>query len=406
MEYLKRIYSRYHKSSKEEKKKILDEFCKNCNYNRKYAIRLLNDIPPEDRKNRPRKRNYIYTSTTISVLEAIWEATGYLWSVRLKAALPLWIPWARQRFNITEEVENQLYSISPATIDRRLKNKKDRVKKRIYSRTKPGVLLKHHIPIKTDSWDINKPGFLEVDLVPHCGASAYGDYIYTLDTVDIHTTWSERRAVFGRGQTATLKAFEEIKQELPFPLLGIDSDNDQAFVNYHLKAFCDKNNIQFTRGRPYKKDDNAHIEQKNWTHVRKIFGYCRYESEEALYLMNDLYRNELRLFQNFFQPSLKLVKKIRIGSKLKRIYDTPKTPFQRLCECKSGVRKEKIAELKKLFHSLNPVEFEEKISKKLNAIYRLATKGARIIRTFEERMNQEIIKNIKQYRYLYNTNHF
>lgn len=393
MEYLKKIYYRYHKSTKKQKKQILDEFCQNCNYNRKYAIRLLNGLPPQDRHNNKRKRNYLYLNHTISILEAIWEASGYPWSVRLKATLPLWIHWARKHFNITPEVEKQLLSISPATIDRRLKNKKYLIRKRIYSSTRPGYLLKHQIPIKTDNWDVNIPGFLEVDLVSHGGNSESGDFIYSLNCTDIHTQWTETRAIMGKGQTEALKKIEEIKSALPFPLLGIDPDNDGAFINWHLKKFCDNNKIQFTRSRPYKKNDNAHIEQKNWTHIRKIFGYARYDSEQALQLMNDLYRNELRYFMNFFQPSVKLVKKIRIGSKIKKFYDKPKTPFQRLCECKS-VNPDKIKELQKLFSSLDPIELSKTINKKLDKIWQLRTRKIKILKSPEERMNAEILKDL------------
>lgn len=274
---------------------------------------------------------------------------------------------------MTKDIEKQLLSISPTTIDRRLRSKKRRLKKRIYGTTRPGTLLKHHIPIKTDSWDVNVPGFLEVDLVSHSGSSAEGEFIYTLDCTDIHTTWSERRAVMGRGQMMVVEAFEEIKETLPFLLKGIDSDNDSGFINYHLKAFCDRNNAQFTRSRPYKKDDNAHIEQKNWTHVRKIFGYVRYDSFEVLEAMNVLYRNELCWFQNFFQPSVKLVRKVRVGSRIKRIYGPPKTPFQRVCECKEAYPR-KVAELGALFHSLDPFELSQRIEEKLDRIYRMALK--------------------------------
>jgi len=387
MEYLRSIYQRYHKSIIQEKTEILNEFCKVCGYNRKYAIRLLNNIPPE-RYREQRKREKIYGPIVISVLEAIWEASGYLWSQRLKAALPLWIPWARKRFHFTKEIERQLLSISPPTIDRRLRSKKRRLKKRIYGATRPGTLLKHHIPIKTDSWDVNVPGFFEVDLVSHSGSSAEGEFIYTLDCTDIHTTWSERRAVMGRGQTMIVEAFEEIKEALPFTLKGIDSDNDSGFINYHLKAFCDRNNAQFTRSRAYKKDDNAHIEQKNWTHVRKIFGYVRYDSFEALEAMNDLYRNELRWFQNFFQPSVKLVRKVRVGSKIKRIYGPPKTSFQRVCEYKEAYP-QKVTELKRLFHSLDPFELSQRVEEKLDQIYHMASKTSRIQRTAVPEFHQD-----------------
>ncbi len=386
MNYLNTIYHRYHKSSRKEKREILNEFCKVCKYNRKYAIRILNAPPPDKNSKCTKKREKVYDHKVISILEAIWESSGYLWSSRLKAAFPFWIPWAKKHFNITPEIEQQLLSISTATIDRRLKPKKYRIKKRIYSTTRPGTLLKHMIPIKTHCWDVKKPGFMETDLVAHCGSSAEGVYINSLNCTDIHTTWTETRAIMGKSQIAAHNAIKEIKDSIPFQLLGLDPDNDSPFINWHLKTFCDKHKIQFTRSRPYKKDDNAHIEQKNWTHVRKIFGYVRYDSSLALQAINDLYLNELRLFTNLFQPSVKLVKKIRIGSKLKRIYAKPKTPFQRLCECKAKhIKQEKVKELKKLFHSLDPFLLSKTIDKKLNRIYRLANKRPK---SHEDSLNQ------------------
>ena len=400
MNYLKKIYQRYHRSSKKEKKQILDEFCNVCNYNRKYAIRTLNDIPPQDRPSKPRKRNFKYAHAVICVLEEIWEATDYLCSQRLKPAIPLWLPWAKQRFQITPQTEKQLLAISSATIDRRLKTKKYQIKKKLYSSTRPGLLLKNQIPVRTDNWDIKRPGFLEIDLVAHCGNSASGDYISTLDCVDIHTTWIERRAVMGRGQYETFLAVNEIKQALPFPLLGIDPDNDQAFINYHLYNYCLNNKIQFTHSRPYKKDDNAHVEQKNFTHVRKIIGYGRYDTPQAQELLNDLYRSELRWFQNFFQPSMKLVKKIRIGSKIKRTYDQPKTPLQRVCEC-GYADPLKLSKLKELFESLNPFELRKTIDKKLNKIYEMQTRKYKTQTTFEERLNAELLQDLSKYNYGY-----
>lgn len=375
LEYLKSIYQRYRKGARAMKKQILDEFTQVCGYNRKYAIRLLN-APLTEKPRQRRKRDKVYHPAVISILEAIWEVSGYPWARRLKAILSLWLPWAKRHFHITPEIETQLFAISPATIDRRLAPKKRRIKRRIYGTTRPGILLKHEIPIKTDSWDICSPGFMELDLVSHSGSSAEGDFIYSLDCVDIHAGWTERRAVMGRSQKAVLDALAEVKEELPFPLRAIDSDNDSGFINYHLKAFCDKNNIQFYRSRPYKKDDNAHVEQKNWTHVRKIFGYVRYDSEEALQAMNDLYRNELRWFQNLFLPSVKLLEKVRIGSKFKRVHDEPLTPLQRVCACKE-VNPEKIQQMMKLFHSLDPFELSRKLDQKLNRIYDLASENRR-----------------------------
>ena len=370
-EYLKAVYSRYHNVSKALRRLILNEFCQVCGYNRKYAIRLLNGPAPQQLKPHQRRRKTTYGHQLISLLTAIWEASGYPCSTRLKALLPLWLPWAKKRFHPSANVEGQILCISPASIDRRLKAKKRLLKNRLYGRTKPGTLLKHHIPIKTDCWDVTTPGFTEVDLVSHSGNSAQGDFIHSLNTTDIHSTWVESRAVMGKGQTGVLLAMQEIEKALPFKLLGIDSDNGSEFINYHLKAFCDQNRIQFTRGRPYKKDDNAHIEQKNWTHVRKIFGYLRYDSQEALNAMNDLYRHELRVFQNLFLPSMKLVRKVRVGSKLKRLYDKPQTPLERLLACPQA-DPAKVAALKKLRDGTDPFELAKTIEQKLDRIYQLA----------------------------------
>ena len=262
--------------------RILDEFCQVCDYNRKYAIRLFNGPTPQKPKTMVRKgRRATYGAKVIASLTAIWEAAGYPCSVRLKAVLPLWLPWAIKRMALTAPVQKQLRLISPPTIDRRLKGKRGQLKKRLYGRTKPGTLLKHHIPIKTDNWDVKTPGFTEIDLVSHSGNSASGEFLHSLNVTDIHTTWVESRAVMGKSQIGVLSAMQDIEQALPFKLLGMDSDNGSEFINYHLKTFCDQKGIQLTRGRPYKKDDNAHIEQKNFTHVRKILGYLRYDSLAA-----------------------------------------------------------------------------------------------------------------------------
>jgi len=176
----------------------------------------------------------------ILVLSLIWEAAGYPCSQRLKALLPLWLPWAQKRFPLSVQLQKQLLSISPSTIDRRLKAKRRLLKKRLYGRTKPGTLLKHHIPIKTDSWNVTAPGFTETDLVSHSGNSEQGEFVHSLNVTDIHSTWVESRAVMGKGQARVLDAMKAIEQALPFKLLGIDSDNGSEFINYHVKAFCDQ----------------------------------------------------------------------------------------------------------------------------------------------------------------------
>jgi Integrase core domain len=277
----------------------------------------------------------------------------------------------KKRYSLTPKIEHQLLSISARQIDRRLKGRKTQLHRRLYGRTKPGTLLKHHIPIKTDSWNVKTPGFTEIDLVSHSGSSEKGEFIYSLNVTDIYSTWVESRAVMGKGQYGVKTAMEDIEQSLPFKLLGIDSDNGSEFINYHLKAFCEKRKIQFTRGRPYKKDDNAHIEQKNWTHVRKILGYLRYDSPTALETINDLYKNELGWMMNLFQPSVKLVEKTRVGSRLKRTYDPPTTPLDRLRGGQLG-DPAKLQELKKLRASLDPFKLSHIIELKLDRIFALA----------------------------------
>ena len=191
-------------------------------------------------------------------------------------------------------------------------------------------MLKHHIPLKTDHCDVQAPGFTEIDLVSHSGNSASGDFCYSLNLTDMPTGWTETQAVLGKSQEAVRAALETIRPALPFSLRGIDSDNGSEFINDHLYRYCQAGDIQFTRGRPYKKDDNAHIEQKNWTHVRRLLGSVCYDSQEARDAINDRYRHELRRFQNLFLPSVKLAKKERVGSRLRRRYAAPLTPLQRL----------------------------------------------------------------------------
>jgi len=371
-EYFRAIYVRYGRADRKLQQVILNEFCANTGYHRKYAIRLLNGPPPERvRRCQRRSHSPSYGSMVVSVLAAVWEAAGYPWSVRLKALVPLWMPWVRKRFRVSAEVERQLGCISARQIDRCLRARKQQLKRRRYGRTRPGALLKHQIPIKTDSWDVKVPGFTEVDLVSHSGNAANGEFAYSLNVTDIHTTWTETRAVLGKGETAIVEAFQDIEAALPFRLLGIDSDNGSEFINWHLSRWCAKRDIQFTRGRPYKKDDNAHIEQKNWTHVRKLLGWDRYDTPQAVEALNDLYGHELRLWMNLFLPSVKLLKKVRVGSKLRRVYGPAQTPLDRVLTS-PGVDPERTATLQALRQRLDPFELAQTIDQKLEQIAALA----------------------------------
>jgi transposase InsO family protein len=373
-EYLRSVYTRYRQAAHEMKRKMLDEFCANTGYHRKYALRLLNGPPPgraRPHPNHPARRRPTYGKELVSVLKAIWRAADYPWSVRLKALIPLWMPWVRKHFHLSAEVERQLLAISARQIDRRLRPYKGAAPRRLYGGTRPGRLLKHHIPLRVDRWDARAPGFTEVDLVAHSGNSGEGEFAYSLNVTDVYSGWTESRAVLGRGRAGVVQALEEIAQALPFHLLGIDTDNGSEFLNWHVGRWCARRQIQFTRGRPYKKDDNAHIEQKNWTHVRKLMGWERYDTAEAVEAINDLYRHDLRLWMNVFQPSVKLVRKVRVGARLRRVYDAARTPFQRVQASGEGGA-EALARLQAQQASLDPFELHRRIEEKLAAIYELA----------------------------------
>ena len=373
-EYFRAVYARYRQAARAAKRKILDEFCANTRYNRKYALRLLNGPPPGRARSRPEgpaRRRPTYSKELMSVLKAIWRAAGYPWSVRLKALIPLWMPWVRKHFPLSAEVEHQLLAISARQIDRRLGPYKVSAQRRLYGGTRPGRLLKHHIPLRVDRWDARAPGFTEVDLVAHAGNSGEGEFAHTLNVTDVYSGWTESRAMLGRGQAGVVAALEEIAQALPFRLLGIDTDNGSEFLNWHVGRWCARRGIQFTRGRPYKKDDNAHMEQKNWTHVRKLMGWERYATAQAVEAMNDLYRHELGLWMNVFQPSVKLVGKVRVGARLRRVYDAAQTPLQRVQASGEG-EAEALARMQAQQASLDPFELHRRIEEKLGAIYELA----------------------------------
>ena len=252
------------------------------------------------------------------------------------------------------------------------------------------------IPVRTSNWDIRMPGYLEIDLVAHCGGSLAGQFVYTLNSTDIQTGWVERRAVLGKGKVGILNAVFDIRSALPFRLRGIDSDNGEEFINYQLLDFCVKSRpqIKFTRGRPYKKNDNAYIEQKNDTHVRQLLGWDRYDNQEAIDAINDLYENEQRLFDNLFKPSMKLIEKTRVGSKVVRHYDKAKTPFKRLLESRS-YHKGKMGRLKGLVASLDPFTLSAIIDRKLNRIYAMSTERIRAQNT-DTVASKEAVKAVAQ----------
>ena len=368
-EYLARMRERYDGSGREAKGGLLDEVCEVTGYHRKAVIRLLRRAAPGP--GRRRGRRVAYGLEVVAALRAIWTAAGYPWSVRLKALLPTWVPWARRRLRLTAATEQALLQISARQMDRRLRADKQTRRTRMYGRTKPGTLLKHHIPIQTERWSGTTPGFTEIDLVSHSGDCADGEFLYSLNVTDLHTTWVETQAVMGKSQERVRQALETIAEALPFALRGIDSDNGSEFINAHLYRYCRRHTIQFTRSRPYKKDDNAHIEQKNWTHVRKLVGYDRYDSPAALDALNALYA-DLRLLQNLWLPSVKLVTKTRVGSRLRRVYGPAETPLDRVRACPTA-DPAKVAALTRLHAALDPFTLAARIEQQQVRLYALAT---------------------------------
>jgi hypothetical protein len=374
-EYFEALHKRYKGASRKEKTIIIDECCAICGYHRKHAIRRLRGYkrftkPKAKKRGKPSVYN---KDTVIRPLKQIWLAANLPCSKRLKAILPMWLPKYKEHFGqLAEDILKTLLSISPSTIDRILKPVRIQYRKRGKSTTKPGTLLRKQIPINTNQWDESRPGFLEADTVAHCGDSLVGMFAYTIDFVDIATGWTEQRAVWGKGEKGVLEQIKNVEKMLPFPLLGFDSDNGGEFLNYHLfRHFTDrKQPINFTRSRAYHKDDNAHIEQKNWTHVRQWLGYQRLDNPKVVPLMNNLYRNEWRLFHNFFLPSVKLIEKERIGSKTIKKHDQPKTPYQRIMES-NNIDKEVKLSLTKQLELLNPFELNNIMKMKLKKITRL-----------------------------------
>lgn len=372
VEYVEAVRGRYFQVSKKEKGKILDEFTKVTGCHRKAAIRLLhrgNQQSTKKKRGRPRQ----YGIAVAEALRLVWEATDRLCSRRLHPFLPELVTVLRRQGEsaLTANIEVQICKISPATIDRLLRPYRRLGGRHPFTTTKPGSLLKSSIPIRTFAdWHENHPGFLEVDLVSHCGESSEGFYLTTLSAVDVASSWSECIGVWGKGQHRVGAAIHEIRHRLPFPLLGLDSDNGSEFINQHLYNYCQRKGITFTRSRSYKKNDSCHVEQKNWSVIRRLIGYDRYNSRAALEALNRIY-DLIRLYVNFFQPVMKLVDKTRHGAKVHKVYDTAQTPYQRLL--KSGILAEaKRQELAATCYRLNPVTLLKQINENLERLWAMA----------------------------------
>lgn len=373
-ELLEVVRPRYLKASKVEKQRMLDEFTYATGYHRKYAIQVLNPQVQVQNHLKRKTKGYktIYRGGVVQALEQIWEIYGHICSKRLQPFLPEAIKVLErcQEIELSTDIKELLLKISSASIDRCLRPIRLKLSHGL-STTKPGSLLKNLIPVRTfTTWDEQRPGFMEIDLVAHCGDSTAGQFLNTLTCTDLCTGWTDVTALLHRSQQAVSQAIHLMRQRLPFLLLGIDSDNGSEFINDLLYRYCLDEKITFTRSRPYRKNDQAHVEQKNWSVVRHTVGYDRWETEQELTLLESIY-DDLRLYINFFQPSFKLIAKERIGNQTIKRYDTAKTPYQRILERKD-IPLEAKARLMNLYLHLNPAELRRRIDQKTAHLWKIS----------------------------------
>lgn len=366
------VRPRYLKASKVEKQKILDEFTSATGYHRKHAIRILKNQLVKCPKRRRTGYKTIYRGAVVQALEQIWEIYGRICSKRLQPFLPEGIRVLErcQEIELSEETKALLLKISSASIDRCLRAVRLQAPHGL-STTKPGSLLKNLIPIQTfTEWDEERPGFLEIDLVAHCGNTAEGQFLCTLTCTDLATGWTDVTGLLHRSQQTVSEALHQMRQRLPFPLLGIDSDNGGEFINDLLYRYCFNEKITFTRSRPYQKNDQAHVEQKNWSVVRHTVGYDRWETQQELALLENIY-DDLRPYINFFQPSLKLIAKERIGNQTRKRYDPAKTPYQRVLD-RHDISLPAKARLMNLYVQLNPAELRRRIDQNIAKLWKIS----------------------------------
>ena len=368
-ELLEKLRRRYRSAGREHKRKLLDQAQELLNYHRKSAIRALRapGVEPAPWVNSGRPVTY-EPGVLVPWLRPIWQGTDYACGRRLVAMLPEWIPaYEVDQRKLPTEVREKLLGASARTLDRLLEPLRGQGAGR--SLTRPGTLLRHQIPIRGSVWEEGKAGWLEVDTVALCGGSVAGQFVWMLDGVDSATTWVEVRAIWGRGQAATLAALQDLEGSLPFALLGLDSDNGGEFLNYHVMDWLQKRArpVFMTRSRPWKKDDNAHVEQKNWTHVRQNFGYERHDNPEVVQPINALAKGAYGQLLNYFHASLKLERKVRIQGRLKRIYGAAQTPLARVL-ASAQVTAQTKRRLEQEKARLNPFELKREVDRNLKII--------------------------------------
>jgi hypothetical protein len=327
------------------------------------------EVPQRRQRIKPRT----YDQKVQRALVQIWELLDYVCGKRLVAILPEIIVKLEEfdELHLDEEIRTKLMRVSAATADRLLQPERRKHELKGRGHTRAGTLLKHQIPIRTFAeWDEGKPGFVEVDLVAHDGGMAIGDYAQSLDMTDICTGWTETMAVPNKAQVWVFEAIEKARDRLPFPLLGIDSDNGSEFINHELWRYCIKEGISFTRSRPYRKNDNCYVEQKNYSMVRRKVGYQRFDTPAEGLLLNQLY-DQLRLFTNFFEPTMRLKSKERLGSRVKKCYDAPRTPYQRVLDSPVVTEANKDA-LRRQYQQLNPAALHRELRRLQKQLFAVA----------------------------------
>lgn len=369
------LRKRYFKGTKREKGEILSEYCRNTGTDRKYAIKKFNYQVKLKRKEERKKRARVYDGTVVAALVKVWKIFDYPCGQRLEKILQTETDNLRRWKEIccSDEIADKLKKMKSATIDRRLNHEKEVLRLKEKYRKKSSFLLST-IPVKTSAeFDRNIVGNEQVDFVESCGTSAAGEYINNLSICDISSSWWEGEAIMGKGQQRALGGLDNCRKRTPFAWKEFHPDNGTNLLNFAVYAYAEKEGLGFSRSRPYHKNDNCFIEQKNSTHIRQVIGYLRYDTEEELKCLNDLYQNELRLYKNFFQPVIKLESKERIGGHIKRKYGQAKTPYRRLIESDqiSAGEKEKLTEM---YQELNPAELKRKIDKKLDKLYKIYQK--------------------------------
>lgn len=368
-EYTNKTKERYSAMlTRAAKSNILDGFCQTTGYDRKHAIKLMNG-KAGNRVNRAGRKTQ-YGEDVKTVLKSIWLTSDQLCSKLLKPVIGLFLDSYEKNIAVVpKDVRKKLLAISPATIDRLLQAERISTSKWRRRLSKSSQKLKKSVPVRVGPWDIDGPGWIEADGVAHCDGSMEGNFIWTVTYVDIFSGWTEARATWNRSSSAVKENTLQLIRSLPFDMLGLDVDNGPEFLNWSIYRLCEENTpkIEFTRSRAYQKNDNAHVEQRNWTHVRQLLGYDRFEDPEMVDLINDLYSNEWSLFKNLYCPTMKLISKHREGSKYVKKFDKPKTPCQRLLELK-GFKRSKKTKLRKMLKESDPYSLKQSIDRKIGVI--------------------------------------